>query len=233
MITMTKYTFPCDVDGCNRKTHGRSPLCSFHMHRLHAHGHALQEPIRTALKEPLHRILQWEKSPEGKAAVNAATSHYVKLGQFKLTEYLSDMEVMQTTGTKNTSYHHEATEIIAQTYQSKDHRQTVRELLAMGIMLEETPENFRSDLAALCEAGQTFMRGSMARHQAKFRPKVGRRVAVTRYVKRGTRAELGKYLMKNFVFLGVVMAREWTRKIKADQREKEALVAAMQGKTTA
>ncbi len=231
MTTMIRYVSPCAVDGCSRKVHGRSPYCSHHHYRDYAHGHPLQEPIFSYLREPLERLSKWEKTTEGRRAIEAAVSHYVDLAESKLSEWQDDYDRMVRTGVKFNSPHREATEIIAQTYQSKDPRKTVMQLLALGILLEEGEGSFKSDTAFLYEATHVFMRGSAAKAKFKYRASRGGRVAMTRYLRKKTRQALGEFLVQEIVWLGVLMYREWGRKAATDAKAKVALIAAIKGET--
>ena len=228
---MVRYSNPCAVDGCHGRPHGRSPLCAKHHYRLISHGDALQEPIFPKLSEPVARLNKWGKSVDGKRAIDAAVAQYVRLAELKLQEWQSDYAEMVRTGILHSSPHHETTELVANTYQTKDTRKTVVQLLALGILLEEGPQSFRSDAAFLCEATHVFLRGSAARMQYKYRENDGRRKAITRYLRKKTRLELGRFLTREIVWLGVLIHREWTRKGADEKKAKDELIAAIRGDT--
>lgn len=230
---MTRYVSPCAIDGCSRRTHGRSPYCALHHYRDYSHGHPEQEPVFSRLKEPMQRLSKWGKTPEGRKAIDAAVAHYVKLAEFKLAEWQDDYDRMVRTGVQHKSPYHETTELVAQTYQSKDHRKTVMQLLALGILLEEGPASFKSDTAFLFEATHVFLRGSAARTQYKYREYKGGRVAVTRYLRKKTRKALGEFITREIVWLGVLMHREWQRKGAAEKKAKAELIAAIKGEASA
>lgn len=177
--------------------------------------------------------MKWGRTPEGRKAIDAATAHYVKLAELKLAEWQDDYDRMVRTGIKHSSPHHEATELIAHTYQSKDPRKTVMQLLALGILLEEGPGSFKSDQAFLFEATHVFLRGSAARAEYKYREYKGGRVAVTRYLRKKTRHALGTFLTREIVWLGVLLHREWQRKTADEKKAKADLIAAFKGEATA
>lgn len=181
----------------------------------------------------MQRLTRWSKTPDGKRAIDAAVTHFLKLAELKLAEWQDDYDQMVRTGIQHKSPYHETTELVAQTYQSKDPRKTVMQLLALGILLEEGPHSFRSDLAFLFEATHVFLRGSAARAEYRYREYRGGRVAVTRYLKKRTRKALGEFLTREIVWLGVLMHREWQRKGTEEKKMKAELVAAIKGEAVA
>ena len=231
MATMTAYVNLCAVDGCNKTPHGRSRYCAMHHYHDHSHGHPEQNAIHNYLKEPVHRLETWAKTHEGRRAIEAAQEHYERLAQAKVREASDDYREMMRSGIKLSNPRHEACEIIAQTYETKDIRKTVVQLLAMGVLLEETPQSFKSDRAFLYEATQVFMRGSAARAQYRYRKYEGKRVAVTRYLRRKTRHELGSWLTREMVYLGVMIARQWQKSVAEEKQSRNKVYAAIRGET--
>lgn len=233
MTKMTTYVIPCAVEGCHKTPHGRSRYCAMHHYRDHSHGHPEQIAIYPYLKEPMDRLDLWAKTHEGRKAIEAAQNHYERLAKAKVHEASEDYREMVRTGIKHSSPRHEACEIIAETYQTKDPGKTVLELLAMGILLDETPQSFKSDQSFLYEATQVFMRGSTARAKYRYRRHEGRRVAVTRYLRRKTRQELGSWLTREVIYFGVMIARQWAKNIREDKQRRAEVVAAVMGASAA
>ena len=85
------------------------------------------------------------------------------------------------------------------------------QLLAHTVLLEETPQYFRSDEAFLCETTHAYLRGSTARAARKFRSFAARPIAVTRYIKKKDMLELGRWLCHKVIYFGVVMFRNWSK----------------------
>ena len=101
--------------------------------------------------------------------------------------------------------------MITETLHSKEPRKTVVQLLALTVLLEETPQYFRSDEAFLCETTHAYLRGSTARAARKFRSFAARPIAVTRYIKKKDMLELGRWLCHKVIYFGVVMFRNWSK----------------------
>jgi hypothetical protein len=203
-----------------------------HHYRDHSHGHPEQTSIHQYLKEPIERLERWAKNThEGRETIEAAQDHYERLAEAKVREASEDYRQMVATGIRYSSPRHETCEIIAQTYQTKDVRKTVLQLLALGIMLEETPQSFKSDRAFLYQTTQVYMRGSTARAQYRFRRYEGRRVAVTRYLKRKTRTELGNWLTREIVYFGVLIYRQWMKTKREDKEQRDKVIAAIRAST--
>ena len=231
MTNMSRYVPPCPVEGCNRNTHGRSRYCAKHEYRDHSHGHPLQLPMTLKIKEPVQRLRRWGKTPEGKRVIDIATEHYTHLAERKQEEASAAYREMLNTGIKIDRPYNQATEIISEVAASKDHRKTVIELMALGILLEETPQSFKSDRAILCEATHVFIRGSTARASYRYYAKRGTRIAVTRYLRRETRNELGRWLMTEMVTFGVALYRQWMKAAAEQKMQKNKVYAAIAAST--
>ena len=233
-MKMIPHSDLCFANGCTKKAKGYSRFCTKHVHREQAHGHELQEPITSVhLRDPLDRLYRWMRTSEGKTAVDAAVEHYVSLAERKASEYSDDIRDMMKTGIQWETPVYQARELIAETYQSKNPRKTVVELLALGLLLEESPMMFRSDRAFLCQATHVFLRGSAARTKYKFRRNQGRPIATTRHINRKVREELGRWLTKEFVFLGVLIYRQWQKKAAEEKRQREKVISAVRGEAPA
>jgi hypothetical protein len=229
---MTHYADLCVASGCTSKAKNYSRFCAKHQHREQAWGHEQQQPITSVhLRDPIARLERWAKTHEGKKAIDAAVDHYVQMAERRAREYSDDLREMMKTGIKYSTPHHQTTQFIAEVYASKDPRKTVMEQLALGVLLEESPQMFRNDTAFLFATTHTFMRRSAAKQKYRFRPKQGRAIAPTKYLSRKTRQELGRWLTREIVYLGVTIYRRWQREATEEKRQRDKVFAAMRGQT--
>jgi hypothetical protein len=231
---MIPYADLCTASGCMKKAKNYSRFCAKHQHREQAWGHELQETITSVhLRDPIQRLERWYRTHEGKRAIDAAVDHYVTMAERRAKEYSDDLREMMKTGLKWSTPHHQTTQFIAEVYASKDPKKTVMEQLALGILLEETPQMFRNDTAFLFATTHTFMRRSAAKQKYRFRPKQGRAIASTKYISRRTRAELGRWLTREIVYFGVTIYRQWQREATEDKQQRNKVFAAIRGEATA
>ncbi len=234
MTTMHNHTHLCVASGCHSPIKGRSRFCAKHMHRDQAHGHEQQQPVTSAyLKEPIQRLERWYKTHEGRLAIDAAIDHYVRIAERKASEYSEDIREMMRSGIKHSSPYYQTTQFIAEVYGSKDPRRTVMEMLAFGILAEESPGMFRSDRAFLFQTTHTFMRRSAAKQKFRFRATHGRAVASTKYISRRTREELGRWLTREVVYFGVLIYRQWQKGVAEDKQQRAKVISAVTGASAA
>ena len=230
---MIPYADLCTASGCTKKAKGYSKHCAKHQHREQAWGHELQEPISsTHLKEPVQRLERWYRTSEGKKVIDAAIEHFVKMAERRASEYSDDLREMLKTGIKYSTPHHQTTQFIAEVFASKDPKRTVVELLALGLLLEESPGMFRNDTAFLFATTHTFMRRSAAKTKYRFRPRQGRAIASTRYISRRTRRELGNWLTREVVYFGVMIYRQWQKATAEEKQGRNNVYAAIRGGNT-
>jgi hypothetical protein len=224
MVTMQQYIPTCVASGCHSKTSGRSRFCPLHKQRDQAHGSPYQEPLSiTNLREPLHRLEKWVKTSEGEKTLNRLVEHYVTAAEKRVREHKFNIDEMYRTGIQYSTPHNQVSHIIHDVYYSKDHRKTVLEMLAMGILWEESPGMFRSDRSYLCELTHIFMRRSKAKAKFKFRASHGRYIASTRYLNRDTRDTLGQWLARELAMFGVALYREWMREKHKEKKDREEI----------
>lgn len=232
--SMIPYTSLCVASGCTKRTKGYSRFCTKHQHREQSHGHELQEPVTSVhLREPIERLMRWYKTHEGKTAIDAAVEHYKTLAERKVAEYGDDIHRMMETGIKHSSPYYQTTQFIAEVYQSKAPFKTVIELLAFGLLVEESPGMFRNDQAFLFQTTHAYMRRSAAKQKFRFRATHGRAVATTKYLSRKTRTELGRWLTREVVYFGVLIYRQWQKGAAEDKQQRAKVVAAVTGATVA
>jgi hypothetical protein len=229
---MIPYGQLCVASHCNSKAKNYSRFCAKHQHREQAHGHELQECITSVhLRDPMQRLERWYRTHEGKKAIDSVIDHFVTLAERRAKEYSADLREMMRTGIKYSTPHHQTTQIIAEVYGSKDHRRIVMEQLALGILLEESPQMFRNDTAFLFTTTHTFLRRSAAKTKFRFRPRQGRAIASTKYLSRRTRRELGTWLCREVVYFGVSMYRQWQREAAEEKQGRAKVYAAIRGET--
>jgi hypothetical protein len=232
---MIPYADLCTASGCTSRAKNYARFCAKHQHREQAWGHELQQCISSVhLREPMQRLERWYRTTsEGKKTIDLAVEHYVTLAERKAKEYSADLREMMRTGIKISTPYRQTTHMIAEVYGSKDHRKTVMEQLALGILLEESPGMFKNDTAFKYATTHTFLRRSTAKTKFRFRAKQGRAIASTKYLSRRTRTELGNWLTREIVFFGVLIYRQWTKTKREDKEQRDKVIAAIRGDAVA
>ena len=110
---------------------------------------------------------------------------------------------------------------VPKVFAEKDPRKTVKEMIAMAILMEENEYLFKSDKAALHELTYVFFRDT----SASRKPIPGSRgvKAAPVYVNRRTRLVIGRWLLRNLIYYGLVLYRAWKVEGKELERRKREL----------
>ncbi len=222
MVEMVPYRPLCIVDGCPKHAHGRDKYCSQHLHRVNTHGHPEQLPVTLKLAPYKQQITLWTASADGMKAFNAIVASYEEAAKSFQRDAVAAHNEMMTTGIRHNTMHNQVAEIVSRTSRLKDSRKTVTQLLALGLMLEDQPRSFRSDTAIFFQAVNVFNEDANVRKKL-YSKQTGKIETVTRYGKKSARLHLGRWLMKNYVSLGIQLSRQWSKKLAQERREREEL----------
>jgi hypothetical protein len=168
------------------------------------------------------QITLWTASADGMKAFNAIVASYEEAAKSFQRDAVAAHNEMMTTGIRHNTMHNQVAEIVSRTSRLKDSRKTVTQLLALGLMLEDQPRSFRSDTAIFFQAVNVFNEDANVRKKL-YSKQTGKIETVTRYGKKSARLHLGRWLMKNYVSLGIQLSRQWSKKLAQERREREEL----------
>lgn len=225
---------PCPIPGCNKQTVGYHKYCSKHHWRHHVHGHPLQEPMTlSGLRPFLGQLKIYERTAEGRKAIDAVVDHYRKLALEQQAERLEDIRATERTGILHATPRYWMTRIVSEVFDSRDHRQTVLELLAMGLMLQDHGDvAFKSDRAYWFQLANVFMRNSSAVLKTRFDSKKGKIVSRRKSLNLRAKEACGRWLSQNIVIYGVMIARHWQSKDQSAREEHARIVSLIKGDPT-
>lgn len=211
----------CRAAGCNRHVLGWHHLCNKHQKHFTRHGHSDQQPLTQAfLRSYKERIKKWAMSPAGAVAMDAVVAQYIEAMEKQTREDTLASIQTERTGIKLNTGPRQAAALAAQAYPQKDPRDTVLELMALGLVFEEDDHCFKSDQAFRCAVVNSFLRGTYVGTKITYRPDQGRPIAATRYIKHPVVDALADVLIKAVVVHGVTLAKRWREKLKQEVNQK-------------